>query len=151
MVKFKQLSFQFDEVADSVHLVKIWDRLRHKYFPNIRILGEYQITWSSRCSKRNLASCNYKNRKILVSPALNNVKFERMLSPLIYHEMCHAVLGEPKCKNGRFVYHGVDFHTLEAMHPLTEELNAWIKNGGWANAKRNYTRAKNKLRTKRKR
>ena len=144
MVIFKQLSFQFENSTDSVLLSKIWEKLRRKYFPNVRVLEGYKITWSSRCSKRNLASCNYKNRKIIISPALNNVKLERILSPLIYHEMCHAVLGEPKCKNGRFVYHGKEFHALEAAHPQIKELNEWIKSGGWANAKRSYTRIKNK-------
>ncbi len=123
-----------------INLVTIWGKLENEYFPGDKNLSIYSITWAKRYSKRNLAYCDYQKKRVVVSPVMNNIKLLHMLEPLIYHEMCHAKLGEPKRVRGRYIYHGKDFHKLEALHPFIKEFNDWIHNGGWANAKRVYAR-----------
>lgn len=53
------------------------------------------------------------------------------LEALIYHEMCHAVLGPPKVVRGRRVIHGKEFKALERLHPEIKALDNWINSGGW--------------------
>ena len=120
-------------------LQRVWNELKEQYFPNEESLNCYQIKWSDRKQKRCLASCNSHTKKVLVARALANQKYAEILSPLIYHEMCHAVLGTPQIVNGRRSFHGKEFKLLEKRHPGIKQLNLWIKNGGWANAKRSYT------------
>ncbi|MDR2338159.1 MAG: SprT-like domain-containing protein [Deltaproteobacteria bacterium] len=133
--------------VEAIDLNEIWQKLQQEFFPMHYALDQYQIVWSRRNNKRNLAVCDYRKKKVIVSPALNNIKFRQIVEPLVYHEMCHAVLGEPQRQNGRFVYHGKEFHSLEKRHSQTRSLNEWIKNGGWANAKRVYTRRMKKFKT----
>lgn len=56
------------------------------------------------------------------------------LEALIYHEMCHAVLGPPKIVKRRRIMHGRDFKALEKRHPEIKLLDTWIKAGGWSMA-----------------
>ena len=56
------------------------------------------------------------------------------LEPLLYHEMCHAALGEPEIVKGKRIMHGSDFKALEKKHPEITQLNSWIKSGGWNKA-----------------
>lgn len=114
-------------------LLAIWDELASSYFPYDSVLNEYTIFWSNRAQKRTLASCNLECKRILVARELNYEKYEYWLEPLIYHEMCHAVLGlDVKKVNGKKQWHGKDFKNLESKHPLMYEFETWIKAGGWA-------------------
>ncbi|MCC6933823.1 MAG: SprT-like domain-containing protein [Deltaproteobacteria bacterium] len=119
-------------------LSMLWQQLAIEYFPACPNLMTFKIKWSRRGGKRLLASCNNQRKTINVSHVLANPKFRATLAPLLYHEMCHAVLGEPKRVNGRFQIHGKDFKQLEKLHPQTAELNKWIKSGGWTSARRSY-------------
>lgn len=153
-----QLSFVFEQLLNKVSskrlrqeqrlawlsdgdLQTIWTQLISQYFPSEQTLNCYQIKWSDRKQKRCLASCNPRRRKVLVARALANPSYAHILPPLLYHEMCHAVIGAPKKINGRNSFHGREFKTIEKRHPDIQRLNLWIKNGGWANAKRAYTRS----------
>ena len=128
------------ELLSEIRLQEIWNTLIEQYFPAEQTLNCYQIVWSDRRQKRCLASCNPHRKKVMVAKSLANPKYADILAPLLYHEMCHAVLGIPKKENGRFSFHGREFKALEKRHPEIPRLNLWIKNGGWANAKRLHTR-----------
>lgn len=114
-------------------LLAIWESLAKTYFPNNSVLNDYSIHWSNRAQKRTLASCNLQGKRILVARELNYDKYSIWLEPLIYHEMCHAVLGlNVKKVKGKKQWHGKDFKNLENKHPLMYEFEMWIKAGGWA-------------------
>lgn len=63
--------------------------------------------------------------------------YNRWIAPLLYHEMCHAALGDKLKRLGtRRPWHGAAFRQLEERHPQTFELGLWIKNGGFSRAVR---------------
>ncbi len=116
---------------DSDILLTTWQKLKSEYFPNNKELDSYSITWAKRKRTRLLASCNINTKEVVVSYAMNDSSIKHFLSPLIYHEMCHAVLGKTKKKGRRNVFHGKEFKILEDRHPEIKDLNTWIKTGGW--------------------
>lgn len=116
-------------------LYKIWCELYLRYFPQREDLANYQVTWANNKRKRTLASCNLRRLKVTVASELRHEKHYQWLSPLLYHEMCHAVLHFEVGRNGRGMrWHGPEFKDLEARHPHIEALNHWAKNGGWLGA-----------------
>lgn len=118
-------------------LLKLWISLREVYFPDRIDIDSYQVYWSSRKQKRVLASCNIKRRCICVARELNDPSHEKWLSPLLYHEMCHAIIGEGVAKSGRKkLWHGAEFKRLEARHPEICTLDRWMRTGGWLHAVR---------------
>ena len=118
-------------------LVSCWNRLLDDFFPDRTDLKEYKLAWSSRRQKRTLASCNIRSKKVMVAKELKNPEHWHVLDALIYHEMCHAVLGYSiKNPQGRSSWHGKEFKALEARHPGIASLNQWIKAGGWRKAVR---------------
>jgi hypothetical protein len=145
---FKQLHFLFGTKKTTarrtrvraVHdpfLQEIWVGLRVSYFPDRTDLDDYVVTWSSRQQKRVLASCNIRRRRVVVARELNDPSAVRWISAVLYHELCHAVLGESvTTPEGRRLWHGAEFRALEARHPDIPSLNAWISSGGWAFAVR---------------
>lgn len=112
-------------------LYEIWKGLRHQWFSERHDLDQYIVTWSNRPQKRTLASCNIHRKKVLVAREMMHPDCQRWLSPLIYHEMCHAVLGESVKR-----WHGPEFKALERLHPEMKEFDLWVKSGGWAKAVR---------------
>ena len=94
----------------------------------------------SRCQKRVLASCNIHRRRILVAQELNNSSTSQWLEPILYHEMCHAVIGHGVAlsPSGKRQWHGKEFKELEARHPQIKALDSWIRSGGWAKAVRSH-------------
>jgi hypothetical protein len=67
---------------------------------------------------------------------MNNVKFFEYLEPLLYHELCHAVLGNLREHNKRAKWHGKAFRELEKRHPGIRHLDTWVKEGGFGKAVR---------------
>ncbi len=59
------------------------------------------------------------------------VECREHLPALLYHEMCHAVLGKPEVVGGRRKIHTREFKELESRHPSISNLDRWIKQGGW--------------------
>lgn len=110
----------------------------HLYFPHIPELLIYQIKWSEKKQKRTLASCNIYKKIINVSNCLNYPEYFHLLPPLIYHEICHAVVGVKVGNRGRRIIHGADFKKLERAHPDMHLLEEFIKTGGWAKAVRSH-------------
>lgn len=123
---------------ESGSLPDLWKKLQEAYFPENYQLLDYRVGWSNRSNRNCLASCNYINRKVSVAKALASTKYCDILPPLLYHEMCHAVLGKPEIVGGRRVIHGVEFKQLEARHPGISYLNHWIKTGGWRKAVKEF-------------
>jgi hypothetical protein len=123
-----------------------WCSLRRQYFPNRHDLDSYAVQWASRKRIRLLATCNISDREVVVAPAMNQPSCVPFLEPLLYHEMCHAALGEPKVVNGRAIYHGREFRTLEQRHPGIRILDAWIRRGGWDGAVESFELYKNRNR-----
>lgn len=116
-------------------LYKIWCELYRLYFPQREDLANYQVTWANSKRKRTLASCNLRHLRVTVASELRHEKHSQWLSPLLYHEMCHAVLHFEVGRNARGMrWHGSEFKQLEARHPQIEALNHWAKNGGWLGA-----------------
>ena len=118
-------------------LLQIWINLRTEYFPDRPELDTYIVAWSSRSQKRVLASCNIRQRKVVVARDLSEPSACRGINPVLYHELCHAVIGESvRVQRGKRQWHGAEFRALEARHPDIEAMNAWIRSGGWAMAVR---------------
>ncbi|MEZ4753348.1 MAG: SprT-like domain-containing protein [Bdellovibrionota bacterium] len=129
--------------SDDPKLKLLWCQLRREFFPDRPDLDNYTVYWSGRRQIRTLASCNIEDKRIAVAKELNYLEQNRWLSPLLYHEMCHAYLGHTvagsRGKRGR--WHGKEFRELEARHPGVKELDRWIRGGGWSTAVRS-SRAK---------
>jgi len=124
-------------------LYDVWCGLRREFFPERTDLDGYTVTWSSRCQKRVLASCNIRQRKVVVARELFEPAAVRWIGPVLYHELCHAVIDEDvaRSRRGKRLWHGAQFKELEARHPDIPALHAWICSGGWAMAVRsNRTR-----------
>lgn len=115
-------------------LTALWQSLRFEYFPERPDIDEYQVRWSDRRHTRCLASCNVYDRRVQVARAMAQSEARSHLAALVYHEMCHAVLGIPKIVGGRRVIHGRDFKLLEKRHPGIKALDAFIVSGGWKKA-----------------
>lgn len=114
-------------------LTKIWQLLAIQYFPNCTELNTYVIGWSTRKQKRTLASCSIEKRMVRVARELNYPELHIWLEPLVYHEMCHAVLGKDiPIRHRKRCWHGAEFKNLESQHPQILLLDQWIKNGGWS-------------------
>lgn len=148
----RQLSFLFRKKRTRItepfdtsiqeDLKDIWLRLRHEYFPEQTEIDNYDVKWSDRNQKSLLASCNIAKAKVKVAKALDHYSCKEIIEPLLFHEMCHAALGEPKVVRGRRIMHGRDFKALERKHPKIPLLNAWIRDGFWDKAVRRYRRQK---------
>lgn len=147
--RFEQLKFFFklaplaEEIPNKLELVDLWKNLRTEYFPEREDLDNYRVLWSKRKHSSCLASCNYQRRKVIVADVMSQDECYKYLEPLLYHEMCHAVLGKPPVVNGRRVMHGREFKALERMHPRIMELDAWLKAGGWSRAVKKWRKMKN--------
>jgi hypothetical protein len=153
MIKFFQLSFFFPsrkkekkEISKTGRIQKrtrannafqenhilmlYWNKLVDTYFPNNQDLKDYKVVWSKRPQTRCLASCNVQKRIVRVAPAMKFEEARKYLEPLLYHELCHAVVGI-KMANGRRKIHTREFKNLEKLHPLINEMDLWINAGGW--------------------
>jgi hypothetical protein len=127
-------SHLFGEWSSYSHdiLESTWISLIKRFFPEANRLYEYDCKWSTRLQKRTLASCNLQRKRIVVAQELNDPLFYRTLSPLLYHEMCHAFLEDNiSKKRGKLQWHGPEFKRLEERHPEIPWLDLWIKEGGW--------------------
>ena len=121
----------FEEYRPVPNIQKIWVSLRMKYFPRRPELDNYEVSWSTRKQTRTLAACNVYYKTVKVAPAMKDPEAALYLEPLLYHELCHAVLGNPKVVNGKRIIHGPDFKALEEIHPAIEPFNDWLNCGGW--------------------
>jgi hypothetical protein len=125
--------------ASDPFLLAVWRQLQAEFFPDRSDLDNYTIYWSSRPQRRVLASCNIRRRRVVVARELYEPAACRWISPVVFHEMCHAVLGESvTTSSGRRLWHGREFRALEALHPDIPALNVWITSGGWTMAVRSY-------------
>lgn len=118
-------------------LIGLWRSIRLEYFPQRPDIDDYVVHWSKRKQKRTLAACYTEEKRVIVARELNYSDLHHWLHPLLYHEMCHAVLGDdvPQ-RNGKRQWHGRKFKDLEARHPLLEHFNEWVHKGGWEHAVR---------------
>lgn len=123
-------------VSDS-ELWTIWLFIRNTYFPERPDLDHYTVIWSTRRQKRVLACCDMNKRVVRVANELRSEEHTCWLEPLLFHEMCHAVLGANVSRSrGRRMWHGREFRALERRHPGIAALDRWIKSGGWSQAVR---------------
>jgi predicted metal-dependent hydrolase len=124
------------QVSDA-RLFAVWEDVARRYFPTRIDLLDYSVHWSPRPQRRTLASCNISKKRILVARELTSLEHQERLEPLLYHEMCHAVLGKDVGYMGsKRAWHGPRFRALERKHPAISALNEWIRSGGWAKAVR---------------
>jgi hypothetical protein len=115
----------------------LWNELSDFYFPDLKHLKNYTVSWSKRRQIRTLASCNLNRMRVIVAKELDHEPHFIWLAPLLYHEMCHAALGTTIRQRGQKTrWHGPEFKKLEQMHPLIKEFDMWVKNGGWLTAVR---------------
>jgi hypothetical protein len=122
---------------DPAPLERIWYQLLIEYFPDHPELPLYKVLWSPRQQKRVLASCDMLGKRVRVARELARPEYESFLPALLYHEMCHAVIGrDVERRNGARLWHGPQFKALEARHPGSALLQKWITEGGWATAVR---------------
>lgn len=118
--------------ASCPRLRHIWLSVRNEYFPHRHDLDDYVLAWSGKPQKRTLASCNIKRRRVQVAREMDHEAAVAMLEPLLYHEMCHAVLGMSVVRETqRSQWHGREFRALERRHPMMPQLDHWVKSGGW--------------------
>lgn len=139
--RFEQLKFLFKlttpiapPIQNKIELHDLWKKIRVEYFPEHNEIDNYRVLWSKRKHSSCLASCNYQRKKVIVADVMSQDECYEYLEPLLYHEMCHAVLGKPAVVNGRRVMHGREFKALERRHPQIKKLDAWLKTGGWNRA-----------------
>ena len=126
------------QVSDPA-LKEIWNSLIADYFPTAEHLRNYTVVWSKRNQIRTLASCSLERKRIVVAKELRFVEHDKWLSPLLYHEMCHAYLEYSILnKSGKTPWHGPQFKKLESRHPLIPSFNEWVNQGGWAKAVRSH-------------
>lgn len=117
------------------YLYEIWANLQRTFFKDRTDLLGYSVSWSRRRQKRVLASITYRDKRVRVAKELNHPDYIQLLEPLLYHEMCHAVIGaNVEKRNGKRLWHGAEFKQLERLHPDTRSLDQWIKSGGWVRA-----------------
>jgi predicted metal-dependent hydrolase len=120
-------------------LHNLWRNLRAEYYPDRPELDSYVVAWSSRRQKRVLASCNIRRHRVVVARELFEPTACQWIAPVLYHELCHAVIGEGvHLQSGKRQWHGAEFRALEARHPDIPAMNAWIRSGGWAMAVRSH-------------
>lgn len=123
--------------SSDARLFAVWQEVAQRYFPSRPDLLEYSVTWSPRPQRRTLASCNISKKRVVVARELTPTEHHERLEPLLYHEMCHAVLGKDVGYMGsKRAWHGPRFRALERKHPDISALNEWIRGGGWARAVR---------------
>lgn len=121
----------------SYNLQLLWYKIRAEFFPERSDLDDFTVHWSKRRQKRVLASISIKQKKVNVAKELEPSQFQEWLEPLLYHEMCHAVIGEQvEIKKRKRQWHGAEFKNLEQAHPKMTQLERWIKSGGWLHAVR---------------
>lgn len=120
-------------------LQTLWLSLRREYFSERTDLDTYIICWSGRRQRRVLASVSVDKKVVRVAQELQTAEHSHWLAPLLYHEMCHAILGRdvPR-RNGKRSWHGKEFRELEARHPGIKALDEWIRSGGWHKAVRSH-------------
>ena len=136
---FQQYAEQAPKAVDSQDgLVELWLKIRNEYFPDREDIDEYRVIWTTRKQTSSLASCNVERKRVEVASPMTLEQSAPYLEALLYHEMCHAILGKPPVVNGRRVIHGKEFKALERQHPQIPELDNWIKSGGWDNAVKDY-------------
>ncbi len=126
--------------ASDEFLHTVWRNLRAEFFPELPELDAYTVAWAMRPQKRVLASCNIRARRVMVARELFEPSASCWIGPVLYHEMCHAAIGErvERSSSGKRMWHGAEFRRLEARHPDIPAMNAWIQTGGWAMAVRSY-------------
>lgn len=118
-------------------LLQLWGELIDKYYPERQDLKQYHVQWSRRRQRRTLGSCNMSKRRVRIAEELNRPDLFRWAEAVLYHELCHAVLGtEVFSRCGRRAWHGKEFKELETRHPDSAALDAWVRSGGWARAVR---------------
>ena len=118
-------------------LQSLWGKILCEYFPERSDLNSYVLRWSSRRQRRVLASCNVRRHIVSVARELDHPDYYVWLEPLLYHEMCHAVIGEGVARHcGRRAWHGAEFRALEQRHPQMREFDRWIRAGGFRRAVR---------------
>lgn len=118
------------EYTNQSELLRLWTHLADTYFPEYQDLKNYKIVWSHRHQSSCLASINLQKKVVRVAPAMKLKESYYFLSPLLYHEMCHAIIGI-KVERGRRKIHTREFKHLESQHPEIKLLDQWIKAGGW--------------------
>ena len=126
-------------VLTNQSLKNLWLSVRARYFPDRDDIDSYFVGWSARNQRRTLASCNIHRRRIKVARELNHPNFYMWLEPLIYHEMCHAILGDKvEVRRRKRQWHGIEFKTLERRHPRSAALTEWVRTGGFQHAVRSH-------------
>lgn len=126
-------------IKSDPQLARIWESLIVEYFPHEPRLRDYRVIWSKRRQLRTLASCNIDSLRVRVAQELDHPRHHCWLAPLLYHEMCHAVLGDSVRQKGEKArWHGPEFRALEKRHPEIPELDQWIRSGGWSSAVRSH-------------
>lgn len=114
-----------------------WLAVRTEYFPERTDLDQFTIRWSRRRQRRVLASCSLRRRLVSVAKEMRHAQAAPHLDALLYHEMCHAALGEAVGqRGGKRTWHGPRFRALESRHPGSDDLDRWIRGGGWAHVVR---------------
>lgn len=136
--EIEQYERRFEEKSDQkTQLKKIWTSLWQRYFPERNDLEGYEVLWSVKPQKRTLASCSLSRKRVTVARELQPADHLRWLEPLLYHEMCHAVLGLSITRdNGTRAWHGKEFKELESKHHDMAAFQEWIEGGGWRRAVR---------------
>ena len=124
--------------ANDPDLKNLWATLIQQYFPERTDLLSYTVKWSARRQKRTLGSCNITRSLVNMARELRHPEASEWIEAVLYHELCHAVLGKEVLSHcGRKAWHGAEFKELEARHPRSAELKAWITSGGWHRMVRN--------------
>ncbi len=115
------------------NLQQIFDRLNANYFEN---QVEADITWGKSGNKRRkrrqshiqLGSYNERLKRITIHPNLDRENVPAFfVEAMVFHEMCHQVVGSKKDHNGANRHHTREFRNLENQYPYCLEAKRWQK------------------------
>ncbi len=114
-----------------VDLRLVFQRLNERYFQGkldclVRWGQMGTPRWGSRTQRLILGSYLRQHNMIRIHPLLDHKRVpKQVVEAVMYHEMCHAVIGD-ESQGGRRVLHGPKFKKELARYPHNERADAWI-------------------------
>lgn len=122
-----------DALSPEESLVALWQELAREYFPDNTQVKKVTVRYAKRNrSMPTPVHCDFKKNTAEFSPRLNSKETLKFIPALAYKAMCGFVLKEESDTEVRAVEKRSEFSSLERRHPGTQEVQAWIASGAWA-------------------
>lgn len=120
--------------GEAFDLQEIYDEINRRYFGG----GvKAKVTWSGspvsqrrrrRLQSLKLGSYSFRTGLIRIHTALDHASVPRfVVESVVFHEMLHAALGEPRVVAGRRQLHPPEFVAAERRFPHYEATERWVR------------------------